>query len=64
LEAFTIPDRHFPELRYQDVLTRCAVIDLKEYEDRARFFENVAVNRGFLIHFFIHPEEAVEWLNR
>ncbi len=64
LEAFKIPDHYFPKLRYQDVLTRCAVIDLKEYEERGRFFEDVAVNRGFFIRFFCDPGEAVEWLNR
>jgi len=62
LEAFMIPDQYFPELQYRKVLLRCAIVDLEEYQDRVRFFENVAVNRGFSIRFFMDPEEAVKWL--
>lgn len=62
LDAYTIPDQYFPKYQYRNVVTRCAIIDRKEYENRVKFFENVAVNRGFFLRFFTDPESAVEWL--
>ena len=62
LDAYTIPDEYFPKYQYRNVVTRCAIIDRKEYESRVKFFENVAVNRGFFLRFFTDPESALEWL--
>jgi len=62
LDAYSIPDQYFPKYQYRNVIARCAIIDLKEYENRVKFFENVAVNRGFFLRFFIDSESAVEWL--
>jgi len=64
MEAYEIPDKHFPTIRDRSVITQSAIIDLKEFEHRYRFFEDVAVNRGFTLRVFSDPAEAVEWLKR
>ncbi len=64
LEAYEIPDKYFPTIRDPNVITRAAIVDLKESEDRYRFFETVAQNRGFNLFIFSNPEEAVEWLKK
>ncbi|MBW1743590.1 MAG: hypothetical protein JRJ47_09215 [Deltaproteobacteria bacterium] len=46
IEAYQIPDKHFPKMRDRSVITRAALVDLKEFEDSYKFFEQVAVNRG------------------
>ena len=51
-------------MRDRSLITRTAIVDLKEFEDSYRFFEDVAVNRGFSVHIFSDPDEAFEWLKR
>ena len=62
--AYDIVDKQFPNMRDRSVITQCAVVDLKENEDRDRFFENVAVNRGFELRIFSDTDEAITWLNK
>ncbi len=64
IEAHEIPDRHFPKMRDPNVITRAALIDLKEFEHSYGFFETVAVNRGFMLRIFSDPDEAVAWLKK
>lgn len=60
--AYDIPDQHFPKMRDRSVITRAAIVDLKEFERSYRFFEDVAVNRGFNLRIFPDPDEAMRWL--
>ena len=62
IEAYKIVDQHFPAMRDRSVITHCAIVDLKEFEDSYRFFEDLAVNRDFNVRLFSGPDEAVEWL--
>ena len=62
LDAYEIPDKHFPKMRDRSVITHLAIIDLKEYEGSYRFFETVAVNRGFMVRIFSDVDKALEWL--
>jgi len=63
-DAFEIPDKYFPKIRNRSVITHCALVDLKEFEQSYRFFENVAVNRGFMLRIFSDTDEAVAWLKK
>ena len=64
MESFEIPEKHFPKMRERSLIRRTAIVDLKEFEDSYRFFEDVAVNRGFALRIFSDPEEAFKWLKR
>lgn len=64
LDAYDVPDQHFPKIRDLNVISQCAIIDLKEFEESYRFFENVAVNRGFNLRIFSDPDEAIAWLKK
>jgi len=62
VDAYEIPDKHFPKMRDPNVITHCVIIDLKEFEHRYKFFEDVAVNRGFDLRIFSNTGEGLEWL--
>jgi hypothetical protein len=62
IDAYEISGKHFPKRRYRGVIARCAVVDLKEFEETYRFFENVAVNRGLSFRIFSDTDEAIAWL--
>ena len=62
LEAFDVPDKYFPKIRDKSVITHSAIVDLKEYEKSYKFFEDVAVNRGFVLRIFSNIDEAIEWI--
>ncbi len=62
LDAYDIPTKHFPKIRNHSIISRCAIVDLKEFENDYRFFENVAVNRGFDLRIFSDVKEAIAWL--
>jgi hypothetical protein len=62
--AYEIPTKHFPKMRDPSVITHCAIVDLKEFEDSYRFFENVAVNRGFWLRILSDTDEAIAWLKK
>ncbi len=64
MEAYQIPKQYFPKMRDRSVITHTALVDLKEFEHSYRFFENVALNRGFTLRIFSDPNEAAEWLKR
>jgi hypothetical protein len=64
IEAYKIVDQHFPTIRDRSVITHCAILDLKEFEDSYSFFEDLAVNRDFNLRIFSDPDEAVEWLQK
>ncbi len=64
MEAHAIPDQHFPKMQNRHVITHAALIDLREFEHSYRFFETVAVNRGFMLRIFSDPDEAVAWLKK
>jgi len=64
LEAFEITDKYFPKIRNRSVITHCALVDLKEFEPKYKFFENLAVNRGFLLRIFSDRDQAMAWLKK
>ncbi len=64
LDAFKIPSEHFPKLRDHSLITRCAIIDLEEFKHSYRFFETVAVNRGYNLRIFSDTGEAIAWLKK
>jgi len=61
-EAYEIPDKHYPQMQDRSVITHNAVVDLEEFEDSYRFYENVALNRGFNVRVFSDPNKAMAWL--
>ena len=62
LDSFEIVDRHFPAIQSTRVITQAAIVDLREFEARYRFFEDLAVNRGFNLRVFPEPGPALAWL--
>ena len=64
IDAHVIVDKHFPKIRECGVINRCAVVDLKEFEHSYRFFETVAVNRGYRFRIFSGTDQAVPWLKK
>jgi hypothetical protein len=62
VEAHDLPDKYFPKMRDSSVITRFVIVDRKESRENDRFFENVAVNRGFNLRIFSDSDKAVEWL--
>jgi len=62
METYDLPDKHFPKMQFRGVVTTIAVVNREEFN--TGFFENVAVNRGFNIHTFSDPEEALKWVNK
>jgi hypothetical protein len=61
-DAFRIASTYFGMIRDRTVLNQAAIVDLKTSESRYKFFETVAVNRGYNIRIFNNVEEALEWL--
>ena len=61
-EAYDLPDKYFPKMSAFSVITRFVIVDRKESRENDRFFENVAVNRGFNLRIFSDSDKAVEWL--
>ena len=62
MEAYKIVDKHFPKMRNKAVITHAAIVVQKESEGSGRFFETVAVNRGFAVRVFTNADKALEWL--
>jgi len=62
LEAYNLASKELFAMRDRELLVRAAVVDLKENEQRYRFLETVAVNRGLIMRFFNDPREGIEWL--
>jgi hypothetical protein len=63
-DAYKVPDKHFRKIRDRSVVTHCAIIDLKEFKESYKFFENVAANRGYLLRIFSDTDEAIAWLKK
>ena len=61
-DAYTMAAWRFPELGRRRVLSAAAIVDMAEYEDQFRYFENVARNRGFNLHIFGDVDSAMKWL--
>lgn len=64
LETFEVAGHAIPTQTGARDLVRSAILDLTENIERIRFFETVAVNRGFNVKVFDDEEKAVEWLLR
>ena len=64
MDSYEIPDKHFSKMRDPNVITQSAIVDLKEFEESYKFFENVAANRGYTLRIFSNPDEAAEWLKK
>ena len=61
-DDFQVPAEYFKDLYAPDILSKAAIIDLEEHAEHYKFFENVAVNRGYNIRFFNDITIALEWL--
>lgn len=59
-ETFLMGASELPEL-LQKSMTRVAIVE-DEITDKIKFFENVVVNRGFKVKFFVSVKEAEEWI--
>lgn len=64
VDAYDVTVLEFPKIQSAGILKMTAIVDLEEYRDRFRFFETVAINRGFNLRIFGDPDEAVIWLCR
>jgi hypothetical protein len=64
VESYEIVDEHFAEWRDRTVVTRCSIVDLKAFEQSYRYFENLAVNRGFALRIFSDADQAFRWLQQ
>lgn len=62
LETFEIAGHAIPKQTAARNLVRSVILDLTENIERIRFFETVAVNRGFNVKVFDDEERATEWL--
>ena len=62
LDSYEVVNDHFPQMRSTRVITQAAIVDRKEFEANYRFFENLAVNRGFNLRIFSDAEQALSWL--
>jgi hypothetical protein len=61
-DAFFLVIKHFKTFRDLRVIRKAAILDQNLSEDRHRFLENVAVNRGYNFKIFDDFDEAIEWL--
>lgn len=59
-ETFFMGASELPEL-LQKSMTRVAIVE-DEITDKIKFFENVVVNRGYKVKFFVSVKEAEEWI--
>lgn len=64
LETFEIAGHSIPTQTDARDLVRSAILDLTENIERIRFFETVAVNRGFNVKIFDDENKAFEWLRK
>ncbi len=62
LDSYDIVHRYIPKMNEPEVITECAVVDLKEHEETYKFFEDVAVNQGFKVRIFPETGPALQWL--
>ena len=62
INAYNLPAEYFAALRNPEVIRKVAIIDLEEFSDSYKFFENVAVNRGYNLRIFSDITIALEWL--
>jgi hypothetical protein len=62
IDSFFIAAKEFANIRKYNIINKAVIVDNKENEERYRFFENVAVNRGYNIRFFSDSDIALEWL--
>lgn len=62
VDAFELATRHFRTFRALRALRKAAIVDRASSATRARFLEDVAVNRGYNFRIFSDVEKAKEWL--
>jgi hypothetical protein len=62
LQTFEVVSHAMPKTPGTRQLTRAAVLDLPGNMERLRFFETVAVNRGFNVRVFDDEQCALAWL--
>lgn len=62
LDAYDVPAVEYPKLTRRGVVSRVAIVDLKDFSDSFRFFETVARNRGYNLRLFGDADEAAAWL--
>ena len=61
-DSLLIVTREFPKLKAKDVVKKAAIINARERKERSRFFEQIAVKRGYNIRVFEDLAPAIEWL--
>lgn len=63
IETFEVAGHGIPSQTNARRLIRSAILDHPENLERIRFFETVAINRGFVVKIFDDEEKAVRWLS-
>lgn len=61
MEIFFLASADLPEI-IKRKLEKVAIIDLKGFEEKIKFFEDVARNRGHNVRIFTEYDEAINWL--
>lgn len=62
LQTFEVAGHGIPSQKHVRKLVRSAILDHPENLDRIRFFETVAINRGFNVRVFSDEARAIAWL--
>lgn len=61
LEIFMLASAELPEI-IKGKLEKVAIVDQRGFEDKIKFFEDVARNRGHNVRMFTEYDEAINWI--
>jgi len=61
-DSMLIVTKEFPKLNADNVVKRLAIINPRNRHERSRFFEQLAVKRGYPVKLFEDLEPAIEWI--
>ncbi|MFW9875330.1 MAG: STAS/SEC14 domain-containing protein [Candidatus Thorarchaeota archaeon] len=61
MEIFMLASSELPKI-IKGKLEQVAIIDQKGFEDKIKFFEDVARNRGYYVKIFTEYDEAINWI--
>ncbi len=61
-DSLLIVTKEFPKLKAKNVIKKAAIINAKDRKERSRFFEQIAIKRGYNIRLFDDLTPAIEWL--
>jgi hypothetical protein len=61
-DSMLIVTKEFPKLNAENVVKKAAIINPRNRHERSRFFEQIAVKRGYNLRLFEELTPAIEWL--